>query len=867
MAETLISPGVLARENDQSQITSQPVQAGAAIIGPTVLGPVNVPTLVTSYSEYLATFGSSFLSGSDSYSFFTSISANNYFANGGTSLLVTRVVSGSFTNATSSNIYNNLETGNLNIINLTGSINTGFSDLVNASYTVTPACSNGSAIVPAMDVVVSNTSSVASIIPQASGSDFAIGDVLTFTSQSLGGGGSLSGLSNATAIGSGSATGVYNNVSASGGTPASVNGTAYANITTTNNGNISASAQQTTIGGTSTGYNSSAAGDSSALAATSTTGTGTGVTWILTCDASGVVVACTASSLAAGNGQYAVGDVLTFSAADMNSAFAGAAGTGDATVAITSAMLQSYVSGIAVSVPGAGYAVGEVLTFAANGIGLDTPQAYTLVAGDFAVGTDVTVTLNAGQINNEVAFVLESLGEGKVLNSDSPESAKGALASGSANNFRWEIQAPDTAQGVFSLIIRQGNDNQKNKSVLETFPNVSLDPKQSNYIGRVVGDMKKTLMGAGTAEPYIQDVGNYRNSSRYVRVKEVKYKTPNYFDNDGVAKSEFTSSIPVAMSGTFGDAEGDIVKAGDLYYNDMSGAGAQNQFNQGLSGSDYNDSINLLANKDDYNYNVISVPGLIHGYGTNATPINSLISNCSSRGDCIAIIDMQGYGSSVTLTTAQAAGIDNSYAATYWPWVQITEPDTGHLVWIPGSTLIPGVYAYNDKAAEAWFAPAGINRGGLGTVLQAERKLTQSQRDSLYTGKVNPIATFPGKGVVVFGQKTLQTKASALDRVNVRRLLIELKSYISQISDNLVFEQNTAATRNQFLSQVNPYLESVQQRQGLYAFKVVMDSSNNGPEVIDRNQLVGAIYLQPTKTAEFIYLDFNILPTGATFPA
>ena len=332
-----------------------------------------------------------------------------------------------------------------------------------------------------MDVVVSNTSSVASIIPQASGSDFAIGDVLTFTSQSLGGGGSLSGLSNATAIGSGSATGVYNNVSASGGTPASVNGTAYANITTTNNGNISASAQQTTIGGTSTGYNSSAAGDSSALAATSTTGTGTGVTWILTCDASGVVVACTASSLAAGNGQYAVGDVLTFSAADMNSAFAGAAGTGDATVAITSDMLQSYVSGIAVSVPGAGYAVGEVLTFAANGIGLDTPQAYTLVAGDFAVGTDVTVTLNAGQINNEVAFVLESLGEGKVLNSDSPESAKGALASGSANNFRWEIQAPDTAQGVFSLIIRQGNDNQKNKSVLETFPNVSLDPKQSNY--------------------------------------------------------------------------------------------------------------------------------------------------------------------------------------------------------------------------------------------------------------------------------------------------------------------------------------------------------------------------------------------------
>ena len=181
--------------------------------------------------------------------------------------------------------------------------------------------------------------------------------------------------------------------------------------------------------------------------------------------------------------------------------------------------------------------------------------------------------------------------------------------------------------------------------------------------------------------------------------------------------------------------------------------------------------------------------------------------------------------------------------------------------------MIPGVYAYNDKAGEAWFEPAGINRGWLGTVRQVERKLTQANRDSLYTGKVNPIATFPGRGVVVFGQKTLQTKASALDRVNVRRLLIELKSYISQVADNLVFEQNTTATRNNFLAQVNPYLENVQQRQGLYAFKVVMDDSNNTPDVIDRNQLIGAIYLQPTKTAEFIYLDFNILPTGATFPS
>ena len=231
------------------------------------------------------------------------------------------------------------------------------------------------------------------------------------------------------------------------------------------------------------------------------------------------------------------------------------------------------------------------------------------------------------------------------------------------------------------------------------------------------------------------------------------------------------------------------------------------------------------------------------------------------------MLDLENYGSTITATTGTAASVDNSYVSAYWPWLQLVDPDSGQLVWTPASTLIPGVYAFNDKTSEAWFAPAGINRGGLSNVVQAERKLTQTNRDDLYTGKVNPIATFPGRGVVVFGQKTLQSSASALDRVNVRRLLIELKSYISQIADNLVFEQNTAATRNNFLSQVNPYLESVQQRQGLYAFKVVMNDSNNGPDVIDRNELRGAIYIQPTKTAEFIYLDFNILPTGAEFPA
>jgi phage tail sheath protein FI len=243
-----------------------------------------------------------------------------------------------------------------------------------------------------------------------------------------------------------------------------------------------------------------------------------------------------------------------------------------------------------------------------------------------------------------------------------------------------------------------------------------------------------------------------------------------------------------------------------------------------------------------------------------------MINNTQTRGDSLFVLDLVPYNTSVSTVTTQANSRNTSYAASYWPWVQMIDPATGKNVWVPASTVMAGVFAFNDTVAEPWFAPAGINRGGL-QVIRAEQKLPQTSRDTLYTNKVNPIATFPGTGTVVYGQKTLQTQASALDRVNVRRLLIALKNYISQIANTLVFEQNSTATRNVFLSQVNPYLESVQQKQGLYAFRVIMNETNNTADVIDRNELIGQIYIQPTRTAEFIYLDFNILPTGATFPA
>jgi hypothetical protein len=179
---------------------------------------------------------------------------------------------------------------------------------------------------------------------------------------------------------------------------------------------------------------------------------------------------------------------------------------------------------------------------------------------------------------------------------------------------------------------------------------------------------------------------------------------------------------------------------------------------------------------------------------------------------------------------------------------------------------LPGVLAFNDKIGAPWYAPAGLTRGGLTTVSDTYINLSQAMRDTLYEARINPIANFPNEGVVVWGQKTLQARPSALDRVSVRRLLLELKKFIASSTRYLVFEQNTDQTRNIFLSIVNPYMEQVKTKQGLYAFRVVMDASNNTPDVIDRNILYGQIFLQPTRTAEFIVLDFNIQPTGAQFP-
>ena len=278
----------------------------------------------------------------------------------------------------------------------------------------------------------------------------------------------------------------------------------------------------------------------------------------------------------------------------------------------------------------------------------------------------------------------------------------------------------------------------------------------------------------------------------------------------------------------------------------------------------YKRAINSISNPDEFDINLLVTPGVVHGLHSTVT--NHAISKMEARADAFYLMDSTGLNDTIQTVVNTVKTLDTNYVGTYYPWVKILDRDTSRPVFVPPSVVIAGVISNTDAVAHEWFAPAGLNRGGLTSVTEAKTRLTHAERDELYEARINPIASFPGQGVVVFGQKTLQSKPSALDRINVRRLLIRLRKFIASTSRFLVFEQNTQALRNRFLNIVNPFLEQVQSNSGLSAFRVVMDDTNNTPDVVDRNQLVGQIFIQPTRTAEFIVLDFVVQPTGATFP-
>jgi len=461
-------------------------------------------------------------------------------------------------------------------------------------------------------------------------------------------------------------------------------------------------------------------------------------------------------------------------------------------------------------------------------------------------------------------FTLETIGKGDLLNSIGPAYSGGGLHSGSKDNFRWEISNVNTTSGTFTLSIRRGDDTTNAPLVLEQFTNCSLDPLSSNYVARKVGDQRFVKDASDSDNVAVNLEGEYPNNSKYVRVSAVNLPTYQYLTSNGGVNTDgdgtiFSNYLPTAQSGTFDGGNGNNVTNGTpLFSSNITSTNIQ-----GLGVADFADAISILKNKEEFKFKTLIVPGL--NQEDHSSTINTIIANTTSRGDSLFVVDTVKYGALTATVKTQAESLDSSYAATYWPWAQVKSVALNRNVWCPASVVIPGVYSKNDSLAAPWFAPAGLTRGGITNVTKVEKKLSKTLRDDLYTSKVNPIATFPGQGIVVFGQKTLQQASSALDRVNVRRLLLDVKDAVGSLAKNVVFSQNTDATREKFVKSVTPYLEGLVQSQGLYAFRVKMDGQLNTPDVIDENKMIGQVFVQPTKTAEFILLDFIITPTGASF--
>ena len=297
-------------------------------------------------------------------------------------------------------------------------------------------------------------------------------------------------------------------------------------------------------------------------------------------------------------------------------------------------------------------------------------------------------------------------------------------------------------------------------------------------------------------------------------------------------------------------------------------------------------AIDAISDPEVVPMNLATIPGLRQeGLTTN------LVNVCEDRADALAIIDLpQGYipreqsnasaqdrrgntASSITqaVNGLRSRGLNSSYGCTFYPWLRGRDTLNGAHIWLPPSVAALGTFSSSQRKTQVWFAPAGFNRGGLTEgsagipIIDVAHQLRRQDRDTLYEANINPIAKFPAEGIVIFGQKTLQVTPSALDRINVRRLMIFVKKRISQMAASILFDPNTQVTWDRFTSRVNPFLQSVKSNFGLSDFKVVLDNTTTTPDLVDRNIMYAQIFLKPTRAIEYIAIDFNISRTGASF--
>ena len=830
MAERIVSPGVFTRERDLSFLPVGIGEIGAAIIGPTRKGPSFVPTVIRSFADFEAIFGT------HTKDYYTSYTVREYLKSAGSVTIVRVGHIGGYS------------AGSVNLV-----ISGANSAVANAAAfgqhvvaTFAPSALNGSG---------TGTISGSVAAGAASASSFSLSIMGTNATASLTSVSALSGFGTTGTLFS-------NTIGADALQPYVGSAAAPAYLYKDFRSSISASAMANYIDGNSamsielqtTGLDF-AAGSNSVNATTYVTTLGGNVDaqaartpWI---NSQAPVVNLFRVYMrvdgAAGNGNYVViSDVKKVANSNSSPDYA---------------MFSLNL-----------YTTGGNLLETYNNLNLDTssPNYVAKVIGDqFQTVTSAGEVVTHGEFVNKSKYMrigdfnektftgnknLQPMGFAKV---NDPIVATATVPTGSFNHK----QAKEITQETYNESIPYGwkiNESWFKEASLHTnyayhsaIPNgadnganaaFSLEDMQGfGHDGSATDTTYGSSFVTRGADSSTNNGATLTISSSAV---QLKFAVPFQWGFDG--------SNPGVEPKTGGS-----IVAGNVMGFDCSAATA--------SGSvAYKRAIDTVSKPDEIDINMLVTPGVIHSLHPAVT--NHAMDKVEARADAFYVMDTNALEDSVATAVDNVATLDTNYVATYYPWVKIDDPSTGEGLWVPPTVLIPGVIAFTDQVAHEWFAPAGLNRGGLSSARLARKKLTHTDRDTLYEARVNQIATFPGQGVVVFGQKTLQAKPSALDRINVRRLLIKLKKFIASSSRFLVFEQNDSSTRARFLNIVNPFLESVQSNSGLSAFKVVMDDSNNTPDIVDRNQLIGQIFIQPTRTAEFIVLDFTVLPTGAAFP-
>jgi len=474
---------------------------------------------------------------------------------------------------------------------------------------------------------------------------------------------------------------------------------------------------------------------------------------------------------------------------------------------------------------------------------------------------------------------------------------------------------PDSSTGVFGAVSSSAGGTRAVSGKL-VFPSVRLrtsasDGGLSNPTDAYFGFMSTRTDTSTRADASISDPHRYWttawpqdttaavtgiDSFAYVfTLDDLEKDASNNYSYKSGSRQDATSVSSASYSDILDDGYGqftapfyggfdgfDITKP-DPVYNGAMTEGSSTETNSYVFHT-YRRAIDTVSDPEFINMNLLTVPGL-----TLESLTTHVINVCEDRADAMALIDLpdvyrpphEKYYSNrnqrIGTTPTQAAialrdrKIDSSYGAAFYPWVQTRDENGGQLVWIPPTVAMMGVLASSERSTQVWFAPAGFNRGGLSDgaagipIVNVTERLTSKQRDTLYESRINPIASFPSTGIVVFGQKTLQERPSALDRINVRRLVIFLKKNISILSSQILFEQNVQATWNRFRSLIEPFLANVKTQFGITDYRLILDETTTTPDLIDQNVLYAKIMVKPARAIEFIAIDFVIASTGASF--